>query len=175
MTYDQPATTETNDVLKFQTSLGSFTVELQTEEAPVTCKNFLAYVESGHFTDTVFHRVIPNFMIQGGGMTADMQQKKTLPPIKNEASNGLKNRRGSLAMARTNNPDSATAQFFIYLKDNTFLDASGGNAGYAVFGYVLKGMDVVDKIATVKTGSKGHHDDVPLEPVTIESVTIVTD
>jgi cyclophilin family peptidyl-prolyl cis-trans isomerase len=162
-------------VLKFQTSKGSFTVELHTTDAPISCANFLAYVESGHFAETVFHRVIPGFMIQGGGMTADMSQKKTLPAIKNEASNGLKNQRGTLAMARTNDPDSATAQFFINLKDNDFLNASRGNAGYAVFGHVSSGMEVVDLIATVKTGSKGHHQDVPTEAVVIESVTVVQD
>ena len=160
-------------MIKFQTSLGSFLVELHRDEAPITCKNFLAYVESGHFDGTVFHRVIPNFVIQGGGLTADMTQKKTRAPIKNEASNGLKNRRGSLSMARTNDPDSATSQFFVNLKDNAFLDPSRGNAGYAVFAHVMQGMDVVDKIAAVATGSRGHHEDVPVEPVVIESVTVV--
>ncbi len=160
-------------MLKFQTSLGSFKIELHTEDAPITCKNFLAYAEAGHFDGTVFHRVIPDFVIQGGGLTADMEQKKTRAPIKNEASNGLKNRRGSLSMARTNDPDSATSQFFVNLKDNVFLDPGRGNAGYAVFAHVMEGMDVVDKIAAVRTGSKGHHDDVPLEPVVIESVTVV--
>jgi cyclophilin family peptidyl-prolyl cis-trans isomerase len=160
-------------VLKFQTSLGSFNVELHTEDAPITCKNFLTYVEAGHFAGTVFHRVIPNFMIQGGGMSADLAQKRTRAPIKNEASNGLKNRRGSLAMARTGDPNSATSQFFINLKDNAFLDPGRGNAGYTVFAHVMQGMDVVDKIATVATGKRGPHEDVPLEPVVIESVTVV--
>jgi len=160
-------------VLKFQTSLGSFLVELHNDDAPITCKNFLDYVASGHFDGTVFHRVIPNFVIQGGGLTADMAQKKTRAPIKNEASNGLKNRRGSLSMARTNDPDSATSQFFVNLKDNAFLDPGRGNAGYAVFAHVMEGMDVVDKIAAVQTGSKGFHEDVPLEPVVLESVTVV--
>jgi len=160
-------------VLKFQTSLGSFSVELHTEDAPISCKNFLAYVEAGHFDGTVFHRVISDFMIQGGGLTADMQQKKTRAPIKNEASNGLKNRRGSLAMARTNDPNSATSQFFVNLKDNAFLDPGRGNAGYAVFAHVMQGMDVVDKIAAVSTGKRGQHEDVPLEAVVIESVTVV--
>jgi cyclophilin family peptidyl-prolyl cis-trans isomerase len=160
-------------VLKFQTSLGSFLIELHTEDAPITCKNFLEYANAGHFDGTVFHRVIPNFVIQGGGLTADMAQKKTRAPIKNEASNGLKNRRGSLSMARTNDPDSATSQFFVNLKDNAFLDPGRGNAGYAVFAHVMEGMDVVDKIAAVKTGSRGMHEDVPVEPVVLESVTVV--
>ena len=160
-------------MLKFQTSLGSFSIELHREEAPISCKNFMAYVESGHFDGTVFHRVIPNFVIQGGGLTADMAQKKTRAPIKNEASNGLKNRRGSLSMARTNDADSATSLFFVNLKDNAFLDPSRGNAGYAVFAHVMQGMDVVDKIAAVATASRGHHEDVPVEPVVLESVTVV--
>jgi cyclophilin family peptidyl-prolyl cis-trans isomerase len=160
-------------VLKFQTSLGSFVVELATDDAPITCKNFLDYATAGHFDGTVFHRVIPGFVIQGGGLTADMKQKKTRAPIKNEAANGLKNRRGTLSMARTNDPDSATSQFFVNLKDNPSLDAGRGSAGYAVFGHVAQGMDVVDKIAAVPTGSRGHHDDVPLEPVVVDSVTVV--
>ncbi len=160
-------------MLKFQTSLGSFLVELHTEDAPISCKNFLEYVSAGHFDGTVFHRVIPNFVIQGGGLTADMVQKKTRASIKNEASNGLKNRRGSLSMARTNDPDSATSQFFVNLKDNAFLDPSRGNAGYAVFAHVMEGMEVVDKIAAVQTGSRGHHEDVPVEPVMLESVTLL--
>jgi cyclophilin family peptidyl-prolyl cis-trans isomerase len=160
-------------VIKFQTSLGDFSIELNTAEAPITCQNFLEYIAAGHFTDTVFHRVIPNFVIQGGGMTADMNQKKTRAPIKNEASNGLKNRRGTLSMARTNDPHSATSQFFVNLKDNAFLDPGPGNPGYAVFAYVSEGMSVVDKIAAVPTGSRGFHDDVPLEPVVVHAVTVV--
>jgi peptidyl-prolyl cis-trans isomerase A (cyclophilin A) len=160
-------------VLKFKTSLGSFNVELHSEDAPISCKNFLAYVEAGHFDGTVFHRVIPNFVIQGGGLTADLTPKKTRPPIKNEASNGLKNRRGSLSMARTNEPNSATSQFFVNLKDNAFLDPGRGNAGYAVFAHVMQGMDVVDKIAAVPTGTRGQYEDVPVEPVVLESVTVV--
>jgi peptidyl-prolyl cis-trans isomerase A (cyclophilin A) len=162
-------------VLKFQTSLGSFLVELATDDAPVTCKNFVDYAESGHFDGTVFHRVIPGFVIQGGGLTADMHQKKTRAPIKNEATNGLKNRRGTLSMARTNDPNSATSQFFVNLKDNVSLDAGRGSAGYAVFAHVTQGMDVVDKIAAVATGTRGHHEDVPVEPVVIESVSAVKD
>jgi len=160
-------------VLKFQTSLGSFTVELHAAEAPISCENFLAYVDAGFFDGTIFHRVIPGFMIQGGGFTADMAQKKARAPIRNESANGLKNRRGSLAMARTSDPHSATAQFFVNLKDNAFLDAGRGNVGYAVFGHVMSGLEVVDAIAAVATGKSGHHDDVPLEPVVIESVTRV--
>ena len=160
-------------MLKFQTSLGSFLVELATDDAPITCQNFLDYAESGHFDGTVFHRVIPGFVIQGGGLTADMKQKKTRAPIKNEAANGLKNRRGTLSMARTSDPDSATSQFFVNLKDNVSLDAGRGSAGYAVFAHVTEGMDVVDKIAAVATGTRGHYEDVPVEPVVIESVTVV--
>jgi peptidyl-prolyl cis-trans isomerase A (cyclophilin A) len=160
-------------VLKFQTSLGSFLVELATDDAPLTCKNFVDYAESGHFDGTVFHRVIPGFVIQGGGLTADMNQKRTRAPIKNEAANGLKNRRGTLSMARTNDPNSATSQFFVNLKDNVSLDAGRGSAGYAVFARVTQGMDVVDKIAAVVTGTRGHHEDVPVEPVVIESVSVV--
>jgi cyclophilin family peptidyl-prolyl cis-trans isomerase len=158
-------------MLTFKTSLGSFTVDLDTKEAPLTVENFLAYVDSGHFAGTVFHRVIPGFVIQGGGLTADMRAKPTRSPIKNEAGNGLKNRRGTLSMARTNDIHSATSQFFVNLTDNASLDQRPGSFGYAVFGRVVKGMEVVDAIAKVKTGSKGHHDDVPLEPVVLESVT----
>ena len=158
-------------MLTFKTSLGSFTVDLDTKEAPLTVENFLAYIDSGHFAGTVFHRVIPGFVIQGGGLTADMRAKPTRSPIKNEAGNGLKNRRGTLSMARTNDIHSATSQFFVNLTDNASLDQRPGSFGYAVFGRVVKGMEVVDAIAKVKTGSKGHHDDVPLEPVVLESVT----
>ena len=158
-------------MLTFKTSKGSFSVELDGKEAPLTVENFLAYVDSGHFAGTVFHRVIPGFVIQGGGLTADMRAKPTRAPVKNEAGNGLKNRRGTLSMARTNDIHSATSQFFINLTDNASLDQRPGSFGYAVFGRVVKGMEVVDAIAKVKTGSKGHHDDVPLEPVVLESVT----
>jgi cyclophilin family peptidyl-prolyl cis-trans isomerase len=158
-------------MLKFQTSLGSFTVELHSEDAPVSCENFLRYVDEGHFDGTVFHRVIPGFVIQGGGLTADLKQKKTHAPIKNEADNGLRNRRGTLSMARTNDISSATSQFFVNLKDNASLDHRSGNFGYAVFGRVSAGLDIVDQIAAVETHSQGHHDDVPVEPVVLESVT----
>jgi cyclophilin family peptidyl-prolyl cis-trans isomerase len=163
----------TCDMIRFDTTLGSFTVDLFEKDAPVTTQNFLEYVDSGHFTDTVFHRVIPGFVIQGGGMTADMRQKSTRAPIRNEADNGVKNRRGSLSMARTNDPNSATSQFFVNLVDNTSLDQGRGSAGYAVFGCVVAGMDVIDQIARVKTGRRGGHDDVPVDPVVVKSVTRV--
>jgi len=156
-------------MIRFETSLGDFTIELFETEAPLSSKNFLDYVDAGHFDDTVFHRVIPGFVIQGGGMTADMKQKSTRSPIRNEADNGLKNRRGTLSMARTNDPHSATSQFFVNLVDNAFLDPGRGGAGYAVFGHVTEGMSVVDAIAKVKTGRKGMHDDVPVEPVLVKS------
>ena len=156
-------------MIRFETTMGSFTVELFEKEAPISAKNFLDYVDAGHFDGTVFHRVIPGFVIQGGGLTADMRQKQTRAPIKNEADNGLKNRRGTLSMARTNDPHSATSQFFVNLVDNAFLDPGRGGAGYAVFGAVVEGMDVVDKIAAVKTGSKGGHQDVPVTPIEVTS------
>jgi cyclophilin family peptidyl-prolyl cis-trans isomerase len=156
-------------MIRFETTMGSFTVELFEKEAPLSAKNFLDYVDSGHFDGTVFHRVIPGFVIQGGGLTADMRQKQTRAPIRNEADNGLKNRRGTLSMARTNDPHSATSQFFVNLVDNAFLDPGRGGAGYAVFGAVVEGMDVVDKIAAVKTGSKGGHQDVPITPIEVTS------
>jgi peptidyl-prolyl cis-trans isomerase A (cyclophilin A) len=168
----EPPPTRTEDImLKFKTSKGEFTVDLFTAEAPISSENFLAYVDSGHFDGTVFHRVIPGFMIQGGGMTADMKQKPTRDPIANEAKNGLKNTRGTLSMARTNDINSATSQFFINVADNDFLDNRAGSYGYAVFGKVTSGMDVVDAIVAVKTGNRGGHQDVPVEPVVIESVT----
>jgi cyclophilin family peptidyl-prolyl cis-trans isomerase len=157
-------------MIEFKTSKGTFTVQLFDKQAPVSVENFLAYVDNGFFEGTVFHRVIPGFMVQGGGLTADMKTKSgQLPPIKNEATNGLKNKRGTLAMARTNDPHSATSQFFVNLIDNDFLNNSPGNHGYAVFGRIDSGMDVIDAIAGVKTGNKGGHQDVPNEPVTIES------
>jgi cyclophilin family peptidyl-prolyl cis-trans isomerase len=152
------------------TSHGDIAVELFANESPVTVENFLAYVEAGFFDGTVFHRVIPGFMVQGGGMDADLRQKATRAAIKNEADNGLKNTRGTLAMARTSDVNSATAQFFINLADNAFLDHGARDFGYAVFGRVTKGMEVVDAIAKVKTGRKGHHDDVPLQSVTLTQV-----
>ena len=149
----------------FSTSMGDITIELLSEEAPVTAKNFLDYVDAKFFDGTIFHRVIPGFMIQGGGFTEDMNQKPTQAPIKNEADNGVKNTRGTLSMARTSDINSATTQFFINLKDNEFLDHGTRDFGYAVFARVVEGMDVVDKIAGVKTGNKGPHSDVPMEPV----------
>jgi peptidyl-prolyl cis-trans isomerase A (cyclophilin A) len=151
------------------TSLGDMTIELFDAEAPVTVENFLQYVDDGFFNDTIFHRVIPGFVLQGGGFTADMKEKKTRPPIKNEAGNGLKNERGALSMARTQEINSATSQFFINLKDNAFLDHGTRDFGYAVFAKVTGGMEIVDRIASVATGNAGMHQDVPLEPVVILS------
>ncbi len=158
-------------MITIKTSHGDISVELFEEKAPVSCENFRQYVADGHFNGTIFHRVIPNFMIQGGGMDADMNSKPTRDPIKNEADNGEGNARGTLAMARTNVVDSATSQFFINLRDNDFLNHGGRDFGYAVFGRVTDGMDVVDAIAAVATGNSGGHQDVPLEPVTIVEVT----
>jgi peptidyl-prolyl cis-trans isomerase B (cyclophilin B) len=160
------------------TSKGRITLSLDTTKAPNTTSNFLDYARKGFFTDTVFHRVIPGFMIQGGGMTSGLKPKATGKSIRNEADNGLKNLRGTVAMARTSDPHSATAQFFINLKDNDFLDfkaADARNWGYCVFGKVTEGMEVVDAIATVQTGSVGMHADVPKQDVTIESVEVVED
>jgi peptidyl-prolyl cis-trans isomerase A (cyclophilin A) len=162
-------------MIRFETNLGDFTIELFEEKAPLSVANFLQYIDSGHFGGTIFHRIVPGFVIQGGGFTEGMTQKKTQPPVKNEADNGLKNSRGTLSMARTNDINSATSQFFVNLKDNDFLDHSRGNFGYAVFAQVTDGMDVVDKIAAVKTGRKSGFDDVPVEPVIIKSVTRIAD
>lgn len=151
------------------TNLGEVEVELDAEKAPVSAKNFLAYVDSGFYNGVQFHRVIPGFMVQTGGFTADMQQKETRAPIKNEADNGLKNTRGSLAMARTSDVNSASSQFFINLTDNDFLNHGGRDFGYAVFGKVVRGMDVVDRIAAVRTGNRGMHQNVPIQPVLIQS------
>ena len=158
-----------------ETSVGTITLELNDEKAPETVKNFVQYAKDGHYDGTVFHRVIDGFMIQGGGFTKDMNQKKTREPIRNEAMNGLKNKRGTIAMARTMVVDSATSQFFINLVDNDFLDfqsPSPQGFGYAVFGTVTDGMDVVDKIAKVKTGSVGPYQNVPEEAVSIKRVVI---
>ena len=149
-----------------ETSQGTIKIELDGDKAPVTTTNFLSYVDDKFYDGTIFHRVIPTFMIQGGGMQPGMAQKKTKPAIKNESGNGLKNKRGAIAMARTNDLNSATSQFFIDVVDNDFLD---GNK-YCVFGKVVEGMDVVDKIKAVPTGRKGHHDDVPVKDVVIQSV-----
>jgi cyclophilin family peptidyl-prolyl cis-trans isomerase len=167
---------EKNPVVRLETSMGDITLELDAEKAPATVANFLAYAEEGHYDGTVFHRVIDGFMIQGGGMTADLQQKKTKSPIKNEADNGLTNNRGTIAMARTQVVDSATSQFFIIVADNAFLNHQGKNPqtyGYAVFGRVTEGMETVDAIRKVPTGNQGMHQDVPKQPVVINKVTVV--
>jgi cyclophilin family peptidyl-prolyl cis-trans isomerase len=159
-----------------KTNLGTIRVELYPAKAPKTVANFLQYVKDGHYNGVIFHRVIPNFMIQVGGFDRDMKEKKTREPIQNEAKNGLKNDIGTLAMARTNAPHSASAQFFINTKDNDFLNYPGQDGwGYAVFGKVVSGMDVVNKIGKVPTGNSGHYSDVPKEPVVIESATLVVD
>lgn len=153
-----------------QTSMGNITLELDAKKAPKTVENFIAYVKSGHFNGTIFHRVMDNFMIQGGGFTDKMVQKPTNAPIKNEADNGLKNNKYTIAMARTSDPHSASAQFFINVADNDFLNFSSPTErgwGYAVFGKVTAGTDVVDKMKKVKTGNNGFHQNVPLEPITI--------
>lgn len=160
--------------VELSTTLGDFTIELFDDDAPVTVKNFLTYVDDGFFDGTIFHRVISKFMVQGGGFTEGMKEKKHRPPIKNEAKNGQKNQRGTLAMARTQDIDSATAQFFINLADNGFLDHGPRDFGYAVFGRVSAGMEIVDAIAAVKTGRSRSHDDVPVEAVVIQSAKRVT-
>jgi peptidyl-prolyl cis-trans isomerase B (cyclophilin B) len=163
-------------MIKLHTNFGVITLQLDAEKAPVTVKNFEDYVSSGHFSNTIFHRVIPNFMIQGGGFEPGMKQKAVNAPIKNEAANGLANDKYTIAMARTGDPQSATAQFFINTKDNDFLNFTAPNPqgyGYCVFGKVIEGMDVVDKIGTVKTGNNGGHGDVPKEDVIITKAEIV--
>jgi cyclophilin family peptidyl-prolyl cis-trans isomerase len=171
-----PAAAKANPRVAFETSLGRFVLELDAAKAPKSVENFLGYVKSGHYDGVIFHRVIAGFMVQGGGFTADMQQKSTRPPVANEADNGLKNKRGTVAMARTSDPNSATSQFFVNLVDNGFLDHTGKNErgwGYAVFGKVVEGMDVVDKIAAVKTGRKGPMSDVPTETVSIQKASVL--
>jgi peptidyl-prolyl cis-trans isomerase B (cyclophilin B) len=162
--------------VQLQTSHGTIVLELDAAKAPKTVASFLGYVRDGFFDGTVFHRVIPGFMIQGGGFTSDLRQKPTGPPVENEADNGLQNRRGTIAMARTNDPHSATAQFFVNLVDNRPLDhtdKSRNGWGYTVFGEVVEGMDVVDRIAAVPTGNAGGHQNVPRQPVVIESARVV--
>jgi len=164
-------------MITLHTNFGDITIELDHENAPKTAANFQQYAEDGFYEGTIFHRVIDGFMIQGGGMDADMKEKETRESIKNEADNGLKNKIGTLAMARTMEPDSATAQFFINLKDNDFLDHSSKDQqgwGYCVFGKVTEGMDTVKKIRAVDTGNAGFHQDVPVEPVIIEKVTVAS-
>src|SRR5438874_2149602 len=155
-------------VVVIDTSMGAIKVELYPDKAPITVKNFLKYVEDKHYDGTIFHRVIADFMIQGGGMEPGLKEKKTRDPIKNEAGNGLSNERGTLAMARTNDPDSATAQFFINTVDNKRLDRNDESAGYAVFGKVVDGMKVVDEIRRVETSTQGGHKDVPVKDVVIK-------
>jgi peptidyl-prolyl cis-trans isomerase B (cyclophilin B) len=169
---DQP---QGNPRATIGTSMGEIVIELERSKAPATTENFIAYTKAGHYDGTVFHRVIPGFMIQGGGFDAKMRQKPTQASIANEADNGLRNERGTIAMARTSDPHSATSQFFINLKNNGFLDHVGKTAqgwGYTVFGRVIEGLTVVDAIAQVPTGTSGPHSDVPKEPVIIEKVTI---
>ena len=162
-------------MVKLQTNFGTIVLELDADKAPETVKNFIAYVEAGHYDNTIFHRVIKGFMVQGGGFEPGMNQKPTNAQIQNEAANGLKNDRYTVAMARTGDPHSATAQFFINVKDNAFLNHTAPNGqgwGYCVFGKVVEGMDVVDKIEGVKTGSKGFHQDVPVEDVMIQKAEV---
>ncbi len=158
-----------NPRVTVETSMGTMVLELYPEKAPVTVKNFLAYVDAGFYDGIIFHRVIPGFVIQGGGFDVKMEKKSNNPPIKNEADNGLRNLRATLSMARTQDINSATSQFFINLKNNSNLDHSGNNFGYAVFAKVVKGVSTIDKIAAVKTTTKGHYRDVPAEPVIIIS------
>ena len=168
-----PAVAQAQKV-RLATTLGDIVIELDAAKAPRTSENFIAYVKSGHYDGTIFHRVIDNFMIQGGGLTTDMKEKPTRAAIPLESRNGLSNVRGSVAMARTSDPNSARAQFYISVKDNAFLDAANARDGhgYAVFGKVVTGMDVVDKIRAVPTGNKGPHQNVPLEPIVIKKATV---
>lgn len=162
-------------MILMKTNMGDITIELETEKAPVTSANFIEYVKAGNYDGTIFHRVINGFMVQGGGFDEKMTQKPTRAAIKNEANNGLKNTVGTLAMARTNDPHSATTQFFINVSDNAFLNFSGENSqgwGYAVFARVVEGMDIVNQMKAVKTSSAGGHQDVPVTPIVIESVTV---
>jgi peptidyl-prolyl cis-trans isomerase A (cyclophilin A) len=158
-------------MIVFSTSLGDFKIEMYASRAPITVKNIYAYVEAGFYEGTIFHRVIPGFMIQGGGFDIHMNQKQNKAPILNEADNGLKNERGTLSMARSQDVNSATSQFFVNVSDNAFLDHSARDFGYAVFAKVVEGMDIIDKMVAVETGSVGAHQDVPVEPLIINSVT----
>ncbi len=175
---NQEITMSNMPVVELETSMGNITIELNEEKAPKTVENFLNYVNSGHYEGTIFHRVIDGFMIQGGGMDAQMNEKKTNAPVENEADNGLKNDKGTIAMARTQDPHSATSQFFVNVKDNDFLNHSGKNAqgwGYTVFGKVTSGMDVIEKMRGVPTGRFGMHADVPKEAITINSAKVVSE
>ena len=172
------ASTQLGDkvMVEMVTSKGVIQLELDAEKAPITVANFIEYVKSGHFEGTIFHRVIPGFVIQGGGMQSGMREKPTNAPIQNEADNGLKNLTGTICMARTNDPHSATSQFFINLKDNSFLDHTAKDPqgwGYAVFGRVTEGMDVVEAIAAVRTANAGYHQDVPVDDIVIEKVNLL--
>ena len=172
----QAQAADPDPAVKLETSLGDIVVRLDARKAPISTANFVQYVKSGFYDGTVFHRVIKNFMIQGGGFTPDMKQKSARASIRNEADNGLKNKKYTSAMARTSEPHSASSQFFINTKDNDFLDFKGQNPqgwGYAVFGKVIKGQEVVDKIAAVQTGKKGYYDDVPMESVIIKKAVII--
>ncbi|MGA2024845.1 MAG: peptidylprolyl isomerase [Steroidobacteraceae bacterium] len=156
-------------MIRFETTHGAFTVELYAEKAPQTVANFLRYVDEGFFDGTIFHRIVPGFVIQGGGLTPDFSQKQTHPPVKNEATNGVRNQRGTLSMARTSDIHSATSQFFVNLADNEFLDERPGQHGYAVFGHVTEGMDVIDRIAALPTGRRKGFTDAPLQDILISS------
>ena len=167
----------TNTIINVKTSLGDIKLELFNDKAPITAENFIKYVESDYFADSIFHRVIKDFMVQGGGFTVEMEEKETMSPIKNEANNMVSNERGTIAMARTNDPHSASAQFFINLKDNVFLDFKSETTqgwGYCVFGKVTDGMDTVTAIKSVATGSSGGHQDVPNEPIEIIKATVLS-
>ena len=165
---------KTNPIVEVRTTLGAFQIELFEEEAPISVENFLKYVDDGFYDGTIFHRVIAGFVIQGGGYTPGLNEKTTRDPIRNESYNGLKNLRGTVAYARTTDPDSATSQWFVNLVDNAFLDRSGSNAGYAVFGKVIEGLSVVDAIGSVPTGDQGGFSDVPVTDVIIQSIKRVT-
>lgn len=163
---------DTMKIVVIETNMGEFEIELFEKQAPISTENFLDYVKEGYYDGLIFHRVIANFMIQGGGFDKDLNKKQTKDPIKNEADNGLKNEKYTLAMARTNEVDSATSQFFINVQDNPFLDNSERGFGYAVFGKVISGFDTVDKIKAVQTTTKGHYSDVPVEPVVMTKVYV---
>ncbi|HHL19161.1 MAG TPA: peptidyl-prolyl cis-trans isomerase [Thiothrix sp.] len=166
----------TNPHVKIETTMGDITLELDAKNAPISTENFLSYVKEGFYDGTIFHRIIPNFMVQGGGMNPDMSEKKTKATIKNEANNGLLNDRGTVAMARTNEPHSASSQFFINIKDNAFLNFKSEDMqgwGYAVFGKVIEGMDIVDKIVAMDRGNMGFHQDVPKESIIMNKVSII--
>lgn len=172
-TLAQQTFAEGNTMVVIKTSKGDIKLELFADKSPITVENFLTYVKDGHYDGTIFHRVIDGFMIQGGGMDINMKEKETRTPIKNEAANGVSNKKYTVAMARTTAPNSATAQFFINLVDNGFLDKNAQSAGYAVFGQVVEGANIVDTIGKVKTGSRAGHQDVPSDPIVIESIKIV--